>query len=64
MSIFRIALLPLTGLLVAAMLWSLQLACQVSRPFNCPARALLLLNCNLAVGQIGYGWWLQFWGWN
>jgi hypothetical protein len=52
------------ALLVAAMLWSLQLAWQISRPFNAPARALLLLSCSLAVSLIGYGWWLQFWCWN
>jgi polyferredoxin len=52
------------GLLLAAMLWSLQLAWQISRPFSAPARALLLLSVSLAVGLIGYGWWLQFWGWS
>jgi hypothetical protein len=50
------------GLLLAAMLWSLQLAWQVSRPFSAPARALLLLSASLAVGLIGYGSWLQFCG--
>ncbi|QBF26512.1 4Fe-4S binding protein [Pseudomonas tructae] len=52
-------------LLLAAMGWSLLLANKLLASHNlgnwrrCSASACLLL----AIAAVGYGWWLQFWGW-
>jgi len=53
-------------LLVAATLWSLYLAWQVISHHGCNhLRRLFAFGCVLtATGVVGYGWWLQFWGWS
>lgn len=52
-------------LLLAAMAWSLLLGWQRLKRANLPVhRQLAASSCVLlAVGMIGLGWWLQFWGW-
>ena len=53
-------------LLLAAMGWSLLLGWKrldregLSRGRHCAGNTCLLL----AIGLVGFGWWLQFWGWN
>jgi hypothetical protein len=53
-------------LLLAAMGWSLLLGWKrldregISRVRRCAGSTCLLL----AISLVGFGWWLQFWGWN
>ncbi|PAU64601.1 hypothetical protein BZL41_09540 [Pseudomonas sp. PIC25] len=53
------------ALLAGAIAWSLWLGWQVLRGERLSARrTLTAFACLLpAVGLVGYGWWLQFWGW-
>ena len=52
-------------LLIAAMAWSAWLGWKllarqdIARSWRCAASACLLA----AIATVGYGWWLQFWGW-
>ncbi|NHC08754.1 4Fe-4S binding protein [Stutzerimonas degradans] len=54
------------ALLVGAIIWSLYLAWKViDRHGTNGLRRLLAFSCmSGAAALIGYGWWLQFWGWN
>ncbi|KGK82364.1 MAG: 4Fe-4S binding protein [Pseudomonas sp.] len=54
------------ALLVGAIIWSLYLAWKViGRHGANGLRRLLAFSCmSGAAALIGYGWWLQFWGWN
>ncbi|MCF6751203.1 4Fe-4S binding protein [Pseudomonas stutzeri] len=54
------------ALLVGAIIWSLYLAWKViGRHGTNGLRRLLAFSCmSGAAALIGYGWWLQFWGWN
>lgn len=54
------------ALLVGAIIWSLYLAWKViGRQGANGLRRLLAFSCmSGAAALIGYGWWLQFWGWN
>jgi len=53
------------GLLVAAIAWSLWLGYRrLEQTTASPVRRLLAMACLVsASGLVGYGWWLQFWGW-
>ena len=53
------------ALLLAAMAWSLLLGWQRLKNADLPMRRQLAASACLllAVGMIGVGWWLQFWGW-
>ncbi|MCI0998333.1 4Fe-4S binding protein, partial [Pseudomonas corrugata] len=51
------------ALLLAAMSWSLWLGWKRLEQVP-PVRRLPAMTClALACGLVGYGWWLQFWGW-
>ena len=52
-------------LLLAAMAWSLLLGWQRLNSAGLPMQRQLAASACLllAVGMIGVGWWLQFWGW-
>ena len=49
------------ALLVAAIAWSLWLG--YKRLEHAARRHLAMACLVLANGLVGYGWWLQFWGW-
>jgi polyferredoxin len=53
------------GLLAAAIAWSLYLGCKrLQHTTPSPLQRLPALACLiLASSLVGYGWWLQFWGW-
>lgn len=51
------------ALLLAAIGWCLWLSWRVCVALPAPRKAALLLSMALACSLIGYGWWLQFWGW-
>ena len=51
------------ALLGAAIGWCLWLSWRVCAALPAPRKAALLLSMALACSLIGYGWWLQFWGW-
>lgn len=51
------------GLLLAAMAWSLWLGYKRVEPTTA-ARRLAAMACLVSANSlVGYGWWLQFWGW-
>jgi hypothetical protein len=54
------------GLLVAAIVWSLWLGWQVLGRHGARGLNRLAAFSCLALGSagVGYGWWLQFWGWS
>jgi len=54
------------GLLGVAMTWSLWLGWQLIAQYSAnPVRRLGAFGCLLlACAWVGYGWWLQFWGWS
>ena len=52
-----------TALLGAAITWCLWLSWRVCAALPAHRKAALLLSMALACSLIGYGWWLQFWGW-
>lgn len=51
------------ALLCAAIGWCLWLSWRVCAALPAHRKAALLLSMALACSLIGYGWWLQFWGW-
>lgn len=53
------------GLIMAAMAWSLWLGYRrLTQTAASPNQRLSAMVClALACGLVGYGWWLQFWGW-
>ena len=51
------------ALLLAAIGWCLWLSWRVCAALSAPRRTALWLIMTLACSLIGYGWWLQFWGW-
>ena len=53
------------GLLVAAIAWSLWLGWKrLEQTTTSPVQRLPAMACLIvASGLVGYGWWLQFWGW-
>ena len=51
------------ALLLAAIGWCLWLSWRVCVALPAHRKAALLLSMALACSLIGYGWWLQFWGW-
>jgi len=51
------------ALLLAAIGWCLWLSWRVCSALPAARKAALLLSMALACSLIGYGWWLQFWGW-
>ncbi len=51
------------ALLLAAIGWCLWLSWRVCAALPAPRKAALLLSMALACSLVGYGWWLQFWGW-
>lgn len=51
------------ALLALAMAWSLWLGWRVSAALPGWRRALPVSALLLGNALIGYGWWLQFWGW-
>ncbi|MBX9756671.1 MAG: 4Fe-4S binding protein [Pseudomonadaceae bacterium] len=51
------------ALLIAAIGWCLWLSWRVCNPLPVSRKAALMLSTALACSLIGYGWWLQFWGW-
>lgn len=54
-----------SGLLMAAMAWSLWLGWKrLEQTTASPIQRLLAITClAFANGLVGHGWWLQFWGW-
>lgn len=51
------------ALLGAAITWCLWLSWRVCKPLPVSRKVGLLLSMALVCSLIGYGWWLQFWGW-
>lgn len=51
------------ALLLATIGWCLWLSWRVCAALPAHRKAALLLSMALACSLIGYGWWLQFWGW-